>query len=552
MATTANPGRRDGEAQQPSYLADRSISSWLFTTDHKRIGILYMISITCFFAVGGVAALLIRLSLLTPNNLFLRAEAYNKLFSLHGIVMVWFFLIPSIPAVLGNFVLPLMLGARDVAFPRINLTTWYLFMAGGLCVLIAALQGGVDTGWTFYAPYSTLFSNTHVILTLIGIVVAGFGSILTGMNFIITVHKLRCPGMRWSRLPLFVWSLYSTSIILVLATPVLAMALILVGVDRVWRLGIFDPSLGGDPLLFEHLFWFYSHPAVYIMNLPGMGVVSEIIPTFARRPIFGYKFVAGASLAIALFGFLVWGHHMFVAGQSMFAGYVFSFLSFVVAVPSAIKVFNWTATLYKSSATYSAPMLYALGFVWMFTIGGLTGLFLATLALDVFLHDTLFVVAHFHFIMVGGMVTAYLGGLHYWWPKISGRMYPENLGKFSAFTIFSGFNLTFFPQFWLGYLGNPRRYYVYPPEFQILHVLSTAGTAILFVGYALPLVYLLASLYFGKKAPPNPWGASGLEWQTPSPPPAHNFEVTPVVDREPYAYFPETAAEIARSGSEDE
>jgi cytochrome c oxidase subunit 1 len=450
---------------------------------------------------------------------------------------------------MGNFVLPLMIGARDLAFPRLNLLSWYIYILGGLFTFAALIFGGVDTGWTFYTPFSTMYSNTHVVAVAVGVFIVGFSSIFTGLNFIATVHTMRAPGLTWFRLPLFIWSLYATSIILVLATPVLAMTLGLMAIERIFRVGIFDPALGGDPLLFEHLFWFYSHPAVYIMILPGMGVVSELIPCFARKPVFGYKYVAYASIAIAVLGFLVWGHHMFVAGESMYSSMVFSLLSFLVAIPSAIKVFNWTATLFKASISFQTPMLYALGFVGLFTIGGLTGLFLATLPIDVHVTDTYFVVAHFHYIMVGGMVMAYLGGMHFWWPKISGRMYPEWWGKVSALTIFLGFNLTFFPQFLLGYMGMPRRYHAYPPEYQVLNVMSTAGASILAVGYLLPLFYLAWSLRYGQRAEPNPWKATGLEWQTASPPPEANFADTPIVTAGPYAYSPEEPDAFTPQGS---
>ena len=501
-----------------------SLKSWLLTTDHKRIAILYALSITFFFFIGGAAATLIRMQLVEPAGHLVQQETYNKLFTMHGVIMVWFFLIPSIPTTLGNFLIPMMIGARDLAFPKLNLFSWYLFLAGGLFTFLAILTGGVDTGWTFYTPLSTHYVHTKIMLTAAGVFVSGFSSILTGLNFIVTLHKLRCPGMTWFRLPIFCWTIYATSLILVLGTPVLALTLMLMAVERLFRIGIFDPALGGDPLLFQHLFWFYSHPAVYIMILPGMGVVSEVIPCFARRKLFSYKLVALASMGIAIFGFLVWGHHMFVSGQSMYAGMAFSLLSYMVAIPSAIKVFNWTATLYKGSILLSTPMLYALGFVGLFTIGGLSGLFLAALPVDVAVHDTYFVVAHFHFIMVGGMVMAYLGGLHFWWPKITGRLYPEKLGQLSALLIFFGFVLTFLPQFLLGRLGMDRRYYHYAPEFQMLNILSSAGASILAAGYLFPFGYLAYSARYGLRAPSNPWSATGLEWQTPSPPPTHNFD----------------------------
>src|SRR5438093_6791697 len=518
------------------------VRSWLFTKDHKRIALLFLASITLFFFLGGAFAVLIRLELLTPQGDLVQAETYNQLFTMHGIIMIFFFLIPSIPTVLGNFLLPMMIGARDLAFPRLNLLSWYIFSLGGLFTLGAVISGGVDTGWTFYTPYSSTYANTHVIATAVGIFITGFSSILTGLNFIVTIHKMRAPGLTWFRLPLFIWSNYATALIMVLGTPVIAITLLLVGIERAFGIGIFDPRLGGDPLLFQHLFWFYSHPAVYIMILPGMGVVSELVTCFSRKRIFGYHFVAFASLAIAVLGFLVWGHHMFVSGQSPYAGMIFSLLSFTVAIPSAVTVFKWTATLYKGSISYDAPMLYALGFIGLFTMGGLTGLFLATLAVDVHVHDTYFVIAHFHYIMVGGSVMGYLGGIHFWWPKMTGRRYPEGWARLAALIIFIGFNLTFFPQFVLGYIGMPRRYHVYPPEFQVLNVMSTAGASILGVGYLLPMVYLIWSLKYGPEAGPNPWNATGLEWQTLSPPPPDNFEETPIVTEEAYNYGPHRRA----------
>lgn len=517
----------------------KTVASWLFTVDHKRIGILYLISITMFFIVGGTFAGIIRLELLTPEGDLLQAEMYNRMFTLHGVIMIFFFLVPSIPAVLGNFLLPMMIGAKDLAFPRLNLLSWYLYWVAGVFALVALVLGGVDTGWTFYTPFSSFASNSNVVLAVGAAFVAGFSSILTGLNFIVTTHKMRAPGLTWFRLPLFVWAHYATALIMVLATPVLAIALVLIAIERIWGVGIFDPSLGGDPVLFQHLFWFYSHPAVYIMILPGMGVVSEVITCFSRKHVFGYHVIAFSSLAIAILGFLVWGHHMFISSQSMYAGLVFSILTMLVAIPSAIKVFNWTATLYKGTIYFEAPMLFVFAFLGLFTIGGLTGLFLGLVATDIHFHDTYFVVAHFHYVMVGGMVTAFLAGLHFWWPKMVGRMYPRHLAQVAAVLIFVGFNMTFFPQFILGHLGMPRRYHTYVEAFQILNVLSSSGAAVLGLGYLLPMIYLPVSVFTGKRAGANPWHAKGLEWEhSPSPPPTFNFDETPVVTEEPYGYDP--------------
>ena len=531
-----------------SYLtSENTLASWLLTRDHKRIALLFLASITFFFFIGGFAATLIRLHLATPQGL-LQADVYNRMFTMHGIVMVWFFLIPSIPATLGNFVLPLAIGAHDLAFPRINLASWYVFNLSGLLLLYALFMGGVDTGWTFYTPYSTLFSNGYVVAAALAVFVNGFSSIMTGLNFVVTVHRLRAPGMIWMRLPLFVWGIYTVSVVMLLATPVLAMTVFLVAMERFMHVGIFDPSLGGDPLLFQHMFWFYSHPAVYIMILPAMGVVSELVTCYARKSIFGYTGMTYALISLAVLTFFVWGHHMFTAGISIYSGVVFSLMTFFVALPSAVKVFNWTASLHKGRIIFDAPMLYALGFVLLFTIGGLTGLIVATVALDVHLQDTYFVIAHFHYIMVGGTVSAFFGGLHYWWPKITGRLYPEMWARGAALLTFVGFNLTFFPQFILGYLGMPRRYYTYPPQWQAWNVLSSAGASILAVAYILPLGYLAWSLFRGERAGPNPWRATGLEWQTSSPPPPYNFARTPVVTVEPYAYDAETGGFTAQNG----
>jgi cytochrome c oxidase subunit 1 len=531
------PDQKTATIPKKNYInAEDGLMSWLTTGDHKRIAMLYLISITFFFLVGGIFAGLIRLELLTPQPDLVASDTYNKLFSMHGIVMVFLFLVPSVPATVGNFMIPIMIGAKDLAFPKINLLSWYLYLAGAGFILAAMILGGVDTGWTFTTPFSTHFSNTHVVTAGLGVFIAGFSSIFTGLNFIVTIHRMRAPGMTWFRMPLFVWSNYAASILMVLGTPVLAITLVLVVLERTIHIGVFDPTLGGDPLLFQHLFWFYSHPAVYIMILPGMGVISEVMSTFSRKRVFGYTAVAFSSVAIALFGFFVWAHHMFIMGVSNYSALVFSLLTMLVAVPSAIKVFNWAFTMQKGSITFETPMLYALAFIGLFTIGGLTGVFLGSLGMDIHLTETYFIVAHFHYVMVGGMLMAFLGGVHFWWPKMVGRMYPESLSKLSAVITFVGFNLTFMPQFILGYLGMPRRYHSYPAEYQVMNVLSTAGATVLGVGFLLPLIYLAWSLKYGAIAGNNPWQATGLEWQIQSPPLTENFVETPIVTQEAYDY----------------
>jgi cytochrome c oxidase subunit 1 len=533
-----------------SYLThSRGLLSWLGTLDHKRIGVMYLAGIVVFFLIGGLAALLVRTSLLVPikNNPEQAArlgtesvtfpishDLYNVLFTLHGAIMVFIVIIPGIPAAMGNFVLPLMLGAKDVAFPRLNLMSWYLWASGVVFALVALLAGGFDTGWTFYTPYSTTTGFAGVVPVLFGAFLLGFSSIFTGLNFIVTIHKLRPPEMGWFRMPLMLWAIYATAVIQILATPVLGITLLLLIVERAVGIGIFDPARGGDPVLFQHFFWFYSHPAVYIMILPAMGVTSELISVFSRRHIFGYKFIAFSSVAIAILGFLVWGHHMYVSGQSDTLSTIFSFLTFSVAVPSAIKVFNWLATLYGGSISFKTPMIYALSFVWIFGIGGLTGLFLGTLATDVHLHDTYFVVAHFHFVMAG-TIFVFFGAVHYWWPKVTGRMYNETLGRWGALLSVIGFNITFLAQFPLGSQGMPRRYFNYLPEYQPYHVISTLGAYLAGIGFVLTVICLAHSLLRGRKAPANPWGGNSLEWHTPSPPPHDNFK-GPVEVEDPYDY----------------
>lgn len=519
------------------------LKSWLFTLDHKRIGLLYLFGTAFFFMIGGILAVLIRMELLNPGQDLMNAKLYNQVFTLHGAIMIFLFIIPAVPAAMGNFTLPLMLGARDVAFPRLNLLSWYIYVTGSLIAIISIILGSVDTGWTFYTPYSTT-TGTSVISMTFGVFILGFSSILTGLNFIVTIHKLRAPGLSWFKLPLFVWGLYATAIIQILATPILAITLVMLILEKLFGVGIFDPAMGGDPVLFQHFFWFYSHPAVYIMILPGMGIISELISTFSHRKIFGYKAIAFSSLGIAFLSFLVWGHHMFTSGQSPYAAMVFSFITFLVGVPSGIKIFNWLATMFKGSITFEAPMLYALQFLFLFVIGGLTGIFLGSLAVDVHLHDTYFVVAHFHYVMFGGTFIAYLGGLHFWFPKIFGRLYSEFLAKIAAILVFIGFNLTFIPQFLLGTKGMPRRYFNYLDKYEFLHELSTYGSWFLSAGLFLILFYLLYAIFKGKPAGRNPWGSLTLEWSTGSPPVTENFDQIPKATHGPYDY---DTVEVKRS-----
>jgi cytochrome c oxidase subunit 1 len=536
-STSAAVTHDDGHDEDVNYLNhETSVWSWLSTKDHKRIGILYCISLAAVFLVAGVLALLIRAELIAPGATIMGEDTYNQVFTMHGILMVFLFLVPSIPAILGNFVLPLQIGAKDVAFPRLNLASWYVYLAGGALTVAAMLGGGVDTGWTFYTPYSSTTGGGVLWMTA-AIFVSGFASIFTGLNFIVTIHKMRAPGMTWNRLPLFVWGLYATSIVQVLATPVIGITMVLLILEQTLGIGIFDPSLGGDPILFQHFFWFYSHPAVYIMILPAFGILSELIATFSRQRIFGYRAIALSSVAIAMLGFLVWGHHMFVSGQSAVSSIIFSLITYLIGIPSGIKVFNWVATMYKGSIWLQTPMLYALSFLFLFMIGGFTGIMVGVLAVDVHLHDTYYVVGHFHYVMMGGSVMALLGGMHYWWPKITGKMYNETLGKIAVALIFVGFNVTFFSQLVLGAKGMPRRYHDYVDKFTELHAISTYGSWVLGAGLFLVLGYALWSLKYGEDAPANPWAAATLEWTNVAAiPDPHNFHRTPLVTRGPYDF----------------
>ena len=531
MSAVIDRSRLYGHAPDNNYLREsRGLASWLFTLDHKRIGVMYLAGVVMAFALGGLFALMVRAELFTANKMFLSEAWYNRMFTLHGAIMVFAFIIPSIPGSIGNFVLPIMLGAKDVAFPRLNLTSFYLWVIGTFFLFVALISGSLDTGWTFYTPYSVT-TQTNVIAATFGAFILGFSSIFTGLNFIVTINTMRPPGMTWFKMPLFLWGMYATSIIQVLATPVLGITLLLLIAERVLGLGIFNPALGGDPVLFQHFFWFYSHPAVYIMILPAMAIISELISTHSHKRIFGYGFVALSSVAIALLSFLVWGHHMFTSGQSEMAIIIFSALTFTVAVPSAVKVYNWLATMYRGDIVLNTPMCYALAFLFLFGIGGLTGLFLGTLNTDIHLHDTYFVVAHFHYVMMGSTVIAFLGGIYHWWPKMFGRMYNETLGRIACIIVFVGFNMTFLPQFVLGSRGMPRRYARYDEVFEPLHQFSTIGALILGLGLLGAGLVLVQSLISGKRVAGNPWGASTLEWQTTSPPHFHNFEFDPQIGK---------------------
>jgi cytochrome c oxidase subunit 1 len=540
-----------GDPNAPYLTAKRGIGSWLYTLDHKRIGLMYLTMVSIAFFTGGMFALIIRTELWSRGKTIIDGETYNRIFTLHGAVMVFLFIIPSVPAALGNFFLPIMIGAKDVAFPRLNMLSFYIYVAGLSIVLLSLVLGAVDTGWTFYTPYSLQTVNSVISMTL-GAFVLGFSSILTGVNFLVTVHTMRAPGVTWGRMPLFIWGMYATALIQILATPVLAITLLLLCAERFFGVGIFDPKLGGDPVLFQHFFWFYSHPAVYIMIVPGMAIISELIATFSRRAIFGQFAIAMSSLGLAVLGFLVWGHHLFVAGMSEFATMLFSALTFLVAIPSGVKVFNWTATIYKGSIVWASPMLYAMAFIFLFTIGGLTGLFLGTLSVDIHLTDTYFVVAHFHYVMMGGTVIGFLGGLLYWWPKMTGKMHDEFKAKIGFWFVFIGFNCTFFPQFIMGSRGMPRRYYDYLPQYEPFHKASTIGAFILATGLFITAYTLLEALWAGKKAPRNPWGSAGYEWMTDTPPVLGNFRTPPVITRGPYDYHLATPEELATGWDEVE
>ncbi len=515
----------------------KGIFAWIFATDHKRIALLYLYAISTFFVIGAILGLLMRLELISPGQTIMTAQTYNGIFTVHGIMMIFMVVIPGLSAIFGNFFLPILIGAKDVAFPRLNLFSWYIFITGSILAVLSQFlrSGPPDTGWTFYAPYSTA-TGTNVIFATTAAFVLGFSSILTGLNFIVTIHRMRAPKMKFFSMPLFPWSIYATAWIQVLATPIIAITLLMLIAERLFKIGFFDPAYGGDPILFQHMFWIYSHPAVYIMILPAMGVITEIIPTFCQRKVYGYKAIAMSSLAIAGVGYLVWGHHMFTSGMSETARWVFSLLTFIVAIPSAVKVFNWLATMYKGSIDLKPPLLYALSFIFLFSIGGLTGLVLGSLATNIQVHDTSFVVAHFHYIVFGGMGFGFFAALHYWFPKIYGRMYNFRRANIAWGILFVGFNLLYFPLFIIGMQGMPRRYYDYLPQFQTGHVISTIGGIILIIGLFLMIRNLVLGARKGAKAPANPWNGSTLEWQIVSPPPQENFDEDPLIKNNPYDY----------------
>jgi cytochrome c oxidase subunit I len=526
---------------EPSFLEHKGkykgIFAWIFSTDHKRIAILYLFSILTFFIVGATIGLLIKFELIAPGKTIMNPETYNAFFTLHGIVMIFAVVIPGLPAVFGNFLLPLMIGAKDVAFPRLNLLSWYLYVTGVSLVLISQFAGNgpPDTGWTFYAPYSFRTAG-NMLPAVFGAFVLGFSSILTGLNFLVTIHRMRAPGMTWLKMPMFPWTLYATGWVQLLATPIIGITLLLVAAERLLHIGFFDPTLGGDPILYQHLFWTYSHPAVYIMILPAMGAISEIIPTFSKKPIFGYKFMVASALAIAFVGYFVWGHHMFTSGMSGVSLYAFSLLTFLVAIPSAIKVFNWVATMHKGSIDMQTPFYWAVAFIFVFMIGGFSGLILGSLAANVHLHNTHFVVAHFHFIVFGGTGYAFFGAMHYWYPKITGRMYDARWANIGLVLFFIGFITLYSPMFYLGVKGMPRRYYDYDEIFHAGNIISTMGSWVMYSGLMVIIINLFASLKNGIKAPSNPWGGKTLEWTVASPPSTENFEEIPVITKGPYDY----------------
>jgi len=511
---------------------------WMLTIDHKRIGIMYAAVMFTFFFVAVFTALAMRIELFAPGGQFMDSDTFNQAFTLHGVIMIFLFIIPGIPAIFGNIVMPLMIGAKDVSFPRLNWATFWLYIVGCMVALASLFigEGVADTGWTFYAPYS-MNTDTNVIMALVAAFLLGFASILTGLNFLVTIHRLRAPGMTFFKMPLFVWGIYATAWIQLLATPVVGITLVLAVLEKYFGIGIFDPAKGGDPVLFQHLFWIYSHPAVYLMILPAFGIMSEIIPTFSRKEVFGYRTIALSSASIAGIGYLVWGHHLYTSGMSDTAKTVFSFLTFFVAIPTGVKFYDWVATMYQGKIVLSAPMIWALGTMITFAIGGMTGVTITMIGLDIHLQDTYYSVAHFHYAILGGVVFLMFAGMHYWFPLVTGRMYDERKAKIAFYLNFVGFNLLWFPMFIAGYYGMPRRYFDYLPEFQIYHQISFVGALIFIAGLIYMFWVFFKGWTKGEKATPNPWNATTLEWHLPtSPPPLENHTKVPYVDFEPYEY----------------
>jgi cytochrome c oxidase subunit 1 len=517
----------------PRVYEERGLLSWLTTVDHKRIGILYILGAGFFALIGGLEALLIRTQLAIPNNRVLVGEAYNQVLTMHGTTMIFLVVMPVL-AGLGNYVVPLMIGARDMAYPRLNAFGVWMFLLGGIFLNLSFLLGGApDAGWFGYAPLTakTFSKGAGIDFWILGLQLLGISSITSSINFVSTILLLRAPGLTLNRLPLFAWTTLVTAFLILFAMPSISAALFLLFLDRHLGTHFFNPAAGGDPLLWQHLFWFFGHPEVYIMILPAMGIVSEVLPVFSRKPIFGYTAVAYSSVAIGFIGFTVWAHHMFAVGLPPVVNAFFSAASMLVAVPTAIKVFNWIATIWGGSVRYRAPFLFAAAFVALFVIGGLSGLFLASVPVDWQVTDTYFVVAHFHYTLFGGSMFAIVAGIYYWFPKITGRFLDERLGRLHFALQFIGFNLTFFPMHFLGLMGMPRRVYTYAAGlgWESLNLLATIGAFILALGFVVFFVNIARSLVAGERAPDDPWDGHTLEWLTSSPPPPYNFARVPVV-----------------------